>query len=242
MSILFAAICFLLFAVALVSGFAPSPPHQSPSRRSVLRQASSSSDTDTVNALLFPVLRRISGIEWTGPCRYVGADLEFVKDLKLFGGIRYDVADDVCTLSSFLTFPNDKTREVVMTGTIPQPGASSSSTTLRLNAVDGNGPIYMVLTELAPDTILINEVDSASGNIVLTASISLVTTMVAGRVVNELVQVSHEVGDTNNSGGDGGSKNKNIIEGHQVWRLKANTGAPNKDSDYDVLRLDTTGR
>jgi hypothetical protein len=168
--------------------------------------------------------------------------LEFVKDLKLFGGIRYDVADDVCTLSSFLTFPNDKTREVVMTGTIPQPGASSSSTTLRLNAVDGNGPIYMVLTELAPDTILINEVDSASGNIVLTASISLVTTMVAGRVVNELVQVSHEVGDTNNSGGDGGSKNKNIIEGHQVWRLKANTGAPNKDSDYDVLRLDTTGR
>jgi hypothetical protein len=226
MSILLASIRFLLLVVALVSGFAPSP--QSPSRRSLLHASASASSSDT-NTAIFPVLHRISGIEWTGPCRYVDADLKFVKDLKLFGGIRYDVdtndTDDtvVCTLSSFLTFPNGKTREVVMTGTLPRGGDA----TLRLDAAEGNGPIYMVLTELAPDTILINEVDQASGKVVLTASLSLVT----GADRDELVQVSHEVGD---------SAASNIIEGHQVWRLKPNT-APKKDADIDV-RIGTTGR
>lgn len=123
-----------------------------------------------------------------------------------------------------------------MTGTMPLNGDDGDGT-LRLDAVDGNGPIYMVVTELAPDTILINEVDSASGKIVLTASLSLVTGGVSSRV-NELIQVSHEVGDTSSS--SGGASN-NIIEGHQVWRLQGNT-APNKDSDYDVRRLDTTAR
>jgi hypothetical protein len=246
MSILLVAIRFLLLVVALVSGFAPSP--QSPSRRSLLH-ASSASDTATA---LFPVLRRIAGIEWTGPCRYVGADLKFVNDLKLFGGLRYEISrsgdtsstaasednvqHDVCTLSSFLTFPNGKTREVVMTGNMLQHDDDGDGI-LRLDAAQANGgPIYMILTELAPDTILINEVDSASGKIVMTSSLSLVTTGgVSGRVV-ELVQVSHEVGDN-----DGGGAS-NIIEGHQVWRLKANTAAPSKDSDFDALRLDTTGR
>jgi hypothetical protein len=276
MSILVAALRFLLFVVApmvMVSGFsfvAPSSlssPSQFPSRpfsRS-LRHASasalsSSADTvtDTTDTLLFPVLRRISGIEWTGTCRYVGADLALVKELTLFGGIRYDVSDGdgdalcTCTLSSFLTFPNGKTREVVMTGTIPSRNTSHKSagttttTQLRLHAAeDKNSPIYMVLTELAPDTILINEVDSASGAIVLTASLSLVTGTGNGAGAvgrhDELIQVSHEVGDNNNN-------KKNIIEGHQVWRLKptintstAATQSNDDDSDYNV-RIGTTGR
>jgi hypothetical protein len=202
------AISFLLLVSAVVSGFIiPSAP-QSPSRRTFL-QASASSDTA---ALPFPVLRRIAGIEWTGACRYVGAELTYVKDLKLFGGIRYELANkngnEVCTLSSFFTFPDGKTREVVMTGNLPQGDGP-----LKLEAVGGDGPIYMLLTELAPDTILINEMDQASGNVVLTASLSLVGN-------DELVQVSHEVGD---AGNDSASSN---IEGHQVWRLKASNAGP----------------
>jgi hypothetical protein len=226
MSIVSAAIRFLLLVVALVSGFTPSPL-QSPPRLSLQHESASSSDiTDT--ALSFPVLRRIAGIEWTGPCRYVGADLKHVKDLKLFGGIRYDVDVNTCTLSSFLTFPNGKTREVVMTGK-----AGDGDGPLRLDAEDGNGYIYMMLTELAPDTILINEVDRASGKIVMTASLSVVTG--AGKELVELIQVSHEVGDNS-------AASNSIVEGHQVWRLKPNlNSAQNKDSEFDV-RLGTTGR
>lgn len=278
--LLLAAVRFLLLlvVVALASGFSVAPSLSSSSQSPSLHHASAlSSDTSSSTAAaatLFPVLHRIAGIEWTGPCRYVGADLKHVKDLKLFGGIRYDVtvpnksstntagddttstsSDDdhdvvMCTLSSFLTFPNGKTREVVMTGAIPTAAQGSTSGdadagTLRLNAVEGNGPIYMVLTELAPDTILINEVDKASGKVVLTSSLSLVSTRTTpgggGGGLDELVQVSHEVGDDNSGAA---ASNNIIIEGHQVWRLKPTkhtTPPAQNNDDYDV-RLGTTGR
>ena len=100
---------------------------------------------------------------------------------------------------------------------MPLSGGDSGDGTLRLDAVDGNGPICMALTELAPDTILINEVDSASGKIVLTASLSLVTAGgVSGRV-SELVQVSHEVGDTIGSGSSSSDASSH------AWRLQASS-------------------
>ena len=55
-------------------------------------------------------------MNWTGTCRYVGADLVPLSKLKLTGGVRYDINGTSVTLSSFLTFPNGNTREVQMRG------------------------------------------------------------------------------------------------------------------------------
>jgi len=169
----------------------------------------------------FPVISRIAGIEWTGACRYVGADLVPVSKLKLSGGVKYDINGTTVTLSSFLTFPNGKTREVVMQG---EKNIGSASPSMTLRSLEEGGPISMKLTELAPDTLLINEIEEASGKTILTASLSIVQ----GSKGMELVQVSHEVSD--GSGND-------VIEGHQVWRL---SGGRIQFEDFDYR--EATGR
>ena len=170
----------------------------------------------------FPVLSRIAGIEWTGACRYVGADLVPASNMKLSGGVKYDIDGSTVTLSSFLTFPNGKTREVVMRG---EKDIGSTSPSMILRSVEEGGPISMKVTELAPDTLLINEVEEASGKTILTASLSIVQ---GPKGKMELVQVSHEVSD-----GSG----KDVIEGHQVWRL---TGGRIQYEDFDYR--EATGR
>jgi len=183
-----------------------------------------SQEQQTFPVQVFPVINRIAGINWTGSCRYVGADLVPASKLKLTGGVRYDVngTTGTVTLSSFLTFPNGKTREVMMQGEANYD--ISKKSTIKLSSLEEGGPIYMLLTEVAPDTILINEVEEASGRTILTASISVVE----GRKGMELVQISHEIGD---------GKEGAVIEGHQVWRL---TGGPIQYDDF-CLR-GTTGR
>mmetsp|Transcript_26522 Transcript_26522/g.39494 ORF Transcript_26522/g.39494 Transcript_26522/m.39494 type:complete len:243 (+) Transcript_26522:107-835(+) len=153
---------------------------------------------------LYPVISKIAGKEWTGSCRYVNANLEHATKLKLVGGVKYEISDDnKLTLSSFLTFPNGQTRQVVMEGarTAEESGA------MTLNPVE-DGPIIMKLSEVAPDTILINEVEKESGKIIMTSSISVVQTMRG----TELVGASHEVGEVG----------KDAIEGHQLWRMMEN--------------------
>ncbi|KAL7430783.1 hypothetical protein ACHAXM_003529 [Skeletonema potamos] len=204
-------------------GFAPPPPVvRSPAaprstRRCVgtLLYTSDDDDVDfqkgtvsssTSTALLYPVISKIAGKEWTGSCRYVNSNLQHVKNLKLFGGVKYDIDDGKkLTLSSFLTFPNGQTRQVVMQGE-RRSGSNNenSDDILTLNPVENGGPIVMKLSEIAPDTILINEVEKESGRIIMTSSISIVQTQ---RGI-ELVGVSHEVGDA-----------KDVIEGHQLWRM-----------------------
>ena len=66
----------------------------------------------------------------------------------------------------------------------------------------------MVLTELPPDTMLIQDVENSSGRVIMTYSISLVGKK--NKMVDEIVQVSHEIGDT---------RSEIPIEGHQVWTL-----------------------
>lgn len=166
--------------------------------------------------IVFPVLHRISGVEWNGACRYVNGELKPVSNLKLVGGLRYDIDGTTCTLSSFLTFPNGQTREVVMKGE-----KNGKDLRLESTAPEG-GPIYMILTELEPDTVLINEIEKGSGKVIMTSSLSIVND---GK---ELVQVSHEVGDV---------KSKVAVEGHQVWRLKQ---VPIEYDDFSAR--DTTGR
>ena len=148
---------------------------------------------------LFPVLSQIEGIQWEGDCRYVDGNLSPVA-MPLRGGTRYDLEEGgKCTLTSFLVFPNGKTRQVEMQG----KKEDETSTAMRLDPTAEDGPISMELTELPPDTVLINEIDRATGRIIMTSSLSIVN---GG---TELIQVAHEVGE-----------GENTIEGHQIWRLK----------------------
>ena len=153
---------------------------------------------------LYPVISKIAGKEWTGSCRYINANLQHATKLKLVGGVKYEISDDnKLTLSSFLTFPNGQTRQVVMEGA----RTTEDSGAMTLNPVE-DGPIIMKLSEVAPDTILINEVEKESGKIIMTSSISVVQTMRG----TELVGASHEVGEVG----------KDAIEGHQLWRMMEN--------------------
>ena len=161
---------------------------------------------------LYPVISKIAGKEWTGTCRYVNANLQHATKLKLHGGVKYEISNDnkTLTLSSFLTFPNGQTRQVVMQGQRIDGEDSSSGGAMTLSPVE-NGPIVMKLSEIAPDTILINEVEKESGKIIMTSSITVLQTNRG----TELVGVSHEVGDVG----------KDSIEGHQLWRMMENRSA-----------------
>lgn len=191
--------------------------------------ASSFVNTDTSASTLFPVISKIAGTEFTGTCRYINSKLQHVTNLKLFGGVKYEIIGSThnqqqqeqqqeqlqLKLSSFLTFPNGQTRQVVMQG---ERRSSSRSTNdddniMTLHPADNDGPIIMKISEIIPDTILINEVEKNSGRIIMTSSISLVQTSRGGL---ELVGVSHEVGDDNNDG----SSSAETIEGHQIWRMR----------------------
>ena len=169
------------------------------------------------------MLSRIAGLEFTGDCRYVDSALTPLTSLKLSGGTKYDITNGTTLqLTSFLTFPNGKTRTVVMQGERQIFPPKHEVTTLE--PVDDAGPIVMQLSEVYPDTILINEVEKATGRVVMTTSLSIVK----GMKGIELVGVSHEVGGSGASG-EGGV----AIEGHQVWRMTAaEASVPLSEFDY----------
>mmetsp|Transcript_13761 Transcript_13761/g.28834 ORF Transcript_13761/g.28834 Transcript_13761/m.28834 type:complete len:267 (+) Transcript_13761:86-886(+) len=175
---------------------------------------------------LFPVLKRIAGVNWAGSCRFINGDL-MPTSLRLRGGIRFDLPDydeddvdedddNTVKMNSFIVFPNGKSRQIEMSG----KRGSLERPSMKLDSIEGDGPIYTVITELKPDTILINELDKATGRVVMTSSLSLVVDQSAAKSVTELIQVSHEVGSstTNNKSA--------IIEGHQVWRFRKTDTLP----------------
>lgn len=198
--------------------------------------SSSTVNTDKSSAstsTLFPVISKIAGVEFTGSCRYINSKLEHVTNLKLFGGVKYEIIGSTqqqeqqqqqqqqelqLKLSSFLTFPNGQTRQVVMQGERSSSSSNNddskdgnTNNVMTLHPVDNDGPIIMKISEIIPDTILINEVEKDSGRIIMTSSISLVQTSRGF----ELVGVSHEVGDDSNNNGSA-----ETIEGHQIWRMR----------------------
>ncbi|KAL7510619.1 hypothetical protein ACHAXN_007478 [Cyclotella atomus] len=177
----------------------------SPSIRENINDATSTSTADPKQ--LFPVISKIAGLQWTGSCRYINQELKPVSNLKLSGGTKYEISGTSLTLSSFLTFPNGKTREVVMKGV--RRNVTSEHEMITLEPIDEEGPIIMKLSEVYPDTILINEEEKATGRTFMTSSISVVEGM--KRI--ELIGVSHEVGDEING----------MIEGHQIWRMTASS-------------------
>lgn len=177
--------------------------------------------------LLYPVISRLAGKNYTGTCKYINQDLVHLSKLKLFGGLRWDINGREVTLSSYLTFPNGNTREVVMKGCRSKDEKYTPVLTM---LPEQEGPIRMLVSEVGADTILVNEVEMASGKVIMTCS-TTITHGVDGK--EELVQVSHEVGN------DG-------IEGHQVWKLTELKYVEPKDEDrmgsLDGKFVDTTAR
>lgn len=167
----------------------------------------------------FPVLSKIAGINWKGNCTYVDTNLSPISNLKLRGGVRFDVNATAGTvqMSSFTEFPNGKVREIIMKG--QKSTTNSSGSVLDLYPVGTtNGPIYMKITELLPDTILFHELERSTDKMILTGSLSIVQVLEGeggrrdgvGVTRTELVQISHELA--------GGGTNDCTIQGHQVWR------------------------
>ncbi len=161
----------------------------------------------------FPVLSQIAGIDWKGTCRYIIGDTKPDSILLLNGGMRYDLSPDgVCTMTTNLVFGDGRTREVTMSGYRERTKRFSSS--MRLYPLDDDDSVYTILTEISPDTILLNEVDSETDKVIYTASLSLSNDR------NELVQVTHELGEGL----------RMPVEGHQVWRMKRNGGIHEKSA------------
>ena len=66
----------------------------------------------------------------------------------------------------------------------------------------------MALRKLRPDTMLVHEVETSSGRVIMSSSLSLVGNK--NKIVDEITQVSHEIDD---------ARSEIHIEGHQAWRL-----------------------
>jgi len=188
-----------------------------------------SNEHPVVSHSSFSIIRQIAGINWKGQCRYVKNDANSNKNsfspnsaFILNGGMRLDVNETGIQITSFIEFPNGKVREVVMYGekekNAQQEQQHQGSIDLYPVGTSSNGPIYMRITELSPDTILFHELERSTDKVVLTGSISVAQAIGRGSdhdkeigSPEELVQVSHELGDTNDDC---------VIKGHQVWRYK----------------------
>ena len=150
---------------------------------------------------LFPVLNQIDGVNWQGSCQVVGPDMrEQRRRTQLFGGMRYDLhRNGTCTMTSVLMNQDGKTHQIKLQGTRV---GKSIKRSIRLDPVNEDSPYYTVLTEVPPDTILLNEVDKATNKVIFTASVSIANP-------DELIQVSHDIDAR-------GMKE----ESHKIWRLK----------------------
>ncbi len=186
----------------------------------------SHSDQDSLLHQVFPVVSQIQGINWEGTCRYVNNELQPQTQLKLSGGTRFDLELSSessvvsVTVTSFLVFPDGRTRQVQMKGSRRQTEQRPST---RLDPTMEDGPIYMVLTEVQPDTILLNEVEKETGRIILTSTISLVP--------DELIQSSHEIG-----------RGDMPLEGHQLWRFRQRTFGSGPKEPFPIVETDNAAK
>ena len=98
----------------------------------------------------FPVLSRLVGGAWEGEMRYAAGPSLLAAPFLLHGTTKCVLEGRCVKLESSVTFPNGKTRTVVMQG--KQEGEAGGS--IRLDPLGtANSPIYMQLAELAPDTV-----------------------------------------------------------------------------------------
>ena len=126
-------------------------------------------------------------------------------------------------MTSFLTFSNGKTRTVQMKGKRVDSSSHDGGESMRLN-LTGDGPIYVLLCEVPPSTILLNEIEIASGKIVLSSSLSITDNG------DQLVQVAHEMGS---KGGKAARAGEPTVEGYQIWRLKKKVKNDERESVFE---------
>jgi len=117
--------------------------------------------------------------------------------LALEGSTQCTIDGTNVRVTSTATFPNGKKRVVAMSGTVEGDGP------FQLNPESDIGPIRLVMTEIPPCTVLIHELERASGRIVLAGSMSI------DADASQITQISHEIGE------DG------QITGAQVWHFRS---------------------
>jgi hypothetical protein len=177
---------------------------------------------------LFPVLNQIDGVNWQGYCKVVNAQMKEERSAPMLsGGMRYDLhRNGTCTMTSVLMHPDGRTHQIKLQGTRV---GKSSKRSIRLDPISEDSPFYTVLTEVPPDTILLNEVDKATNKVIFTASVSIANP-------DELIQISHDV-DVRGKADDN----------HKIWRLKRspvlgrNVGPPNSSFRGQTVRPTTPG-
>mmetsp|Transcript_83864 Transcript_83864/g.144941 ORF Transcript_83864/g.144941 Transcript_83864/m.144941 type:complete len:226 (+) Transcript_83864:59-736(+) len=145
---------------------------------------------------LFPVLGRLAGAPgWAGRMKYASGENLAPAPFTLNGTMCCELKDNTCVLTSSVVLPNGQERTVVMCGEAPnQPGCASFRLT-------GEGPIDIIISEHAPDMILLQEIERESERVIICSSIAILP---GG---DQLLQTAHELAPGGN------------VTGVQMWQM-----------------------
>lgn len=154
-----------------------------PARRLLLAAlAASSSALQLDAAARYPVLSKLCG-RWLGEMRYATGDSLALAPFTLTGAMDISISGSgACTIESSVVLPNGQERSTRM-----QADTSDDAGCLRFS---GDGPIDALVTEIAPDTVLLREIERASGRCIMSVSMQL-----GERPRREVRQVAHELGE-----------------------------------------------
>ena len=143
-------------------------------------------------AARYPVLSKLCG-RWLGEMRYATGDSLALAPFTLTGAMDISISGTACTIESSVVLPNGQERATRM-----QADADADDGCLRFS---GDGPIDALVTEIAPDTVLLREIERASGRCIMSVSMQL-----GERPRREVRQVAHELGE-----------NAGDVNGVQLW-------------------------
>ena len=143
-------------------------------------------------AARYPVLSKLCG-RWLGEMRYATGDALALAPFTLTGAMDISISGTACTIESSVVLPNGQERATRM-----QADADADDGCLRFS---GDGPIDALVTEIAPDTVLLREIERASGRCIMSVSMQL-----GERPRREVRQVAHELGE-----------NAGDVNGVQLW-------------------------
>lgn len=138
----------------------------------------------------YPVLSKLQG-DWRGSMRYAAGDELALAPFTLTGTMCVKIEGADCVIESSVVLPNGQERAVVMSA----DGSAQEGGQLKFS---GEGPIDALVTEIAPDTVLLREVERESGRVVMSVSMQVLAD-------GELRQIAHELAE-------GGG-----VSGVQMW-------------------------
>eukprot|EP00747_Dinoflagellata_sp_TGD_P169983 gnl/TRDRNA2_/TRDRNA2_200354_c0_seq1.p1 gnl/TRDRNA2_/TRDRNA2_200354_c0~~gnl/TRDRNA2_/TRDRNA2_200354_c0_seq1.p1 ORF type:complete len:260 (-),score=26.44 gnl/TRDRNA2_/TRDRNA2_200354_c0_seq1:49-828(-) len=140
----------------------------------------------------FPVLSKLQG-SWRGSMQYASGDSLVLAPFTLMGSMNVIVLSAECTIESSVVLPNGKKRVVVMRAD------ADDADCIRFT---GEGPIDTLVTEVAPDMLLMREIERDSGRLVMSATMQLLKG-------GELRQIGHELVN-------------GTVTGMQLWTFERN--------------------